>query len=192
MSVVGAMVRPTSFSRLFEVFKRRPWIGFASIVGLLFPGRPAAIAGFVVSVVVDAIKRQTAGAFAHIGKKIVERKPPLANGNATRAIPLELSGFRIEAALLHMRPGIVSRRWPCFVRWRMTMTDLRLPFTLKTTATCRVTAREIVADCCDFGAAVTTAKPSRVSRLRMREADNGQPTETSPREILESAHVRFQ
>ena len=71
---------------------------------------PAAIAGFVVAVIVDAIERHTRGALTHILKKRWERGlPPLANCDAAAAVASEVVATRVGTPVLHVQPGGIKQ-----------------------------------------------------------------------------------
>jgi hypothetical protein len=81
------------------------------IVNLLFWRGPAAIAGFVISVVIwPSVDCFPSGTFAHIGEEIFESEPAFANGNAAPAIVFEPSVFGIGTSLFHDVPSAISRR----------------------------------------------------------------------------------
>lgn len=83
----------------------------AGLVALLnFRRRPTAIIRAIAPVIIHAVKGVPSGAFAHVRQEIIERTPALANGDAPPSVGGVFVGFRIGAALPHLRPRIVSRR----------------------------------------------------------------------------------
>ena len=97
-------------------------VGF-SIIGLFAARSPAAIARLVAAVVVRPSVERIALTWMrpHVGKKILELGPSLADGNALSAIMLEGWVRRVRAALVHVLPcGVFSAS---SVSWagRMTM-----------------------------------------------------------------------
>lgn len=82
------------------------------VVGLLFTCGPFAIAGGVVFVIVDTLKRKVGcRSWSHVSVEIFERiKPALADFDVSRAIVFPSFTFRVVAALLH--------RIPSFKFWR--------------------------------------------------------------------------
>ena len=96
---------------------------WASIKTLFGSRCPAAVAEFVVSVVVAPVDLQSGWALAHVGKKIFKDQPSAADGYSSSAIILEGFAFLVEAPLLHSLPDYVSRctayltRVPMFTRY---------------------------------------------------------------------------
>lgn len=84
----------------------------STIGGLFLHRRPSAIAGRVSSVVVDALKRQSGGAVAHVVVKRLERNgPSLADSDATINIvfPLRVAGIGVASRLHALPRGARSR-----------------------------------------------------------------------------------
>jgi hypothetical protein len=83
-----------------------------SILVLSFHSRPAAVARFVVSIVVDAINR-VAGRWArpHVGNEISKGFPSVTDGNATASVPMVLIGLAgMAAPVQHRFPSGVFGR----------------------------------------------------------------------------------
>jgi len=76
----------------------------AAVSGLLDFGGPAAITRFVVAVCVDAVKRQTVRALAHVGQEALEFGPRIANLDTASAIVFVFDSARILAAITHSIP----------------------------------------------------------------------------------------
>lgn len=84
----------------------------APVVLLGVPVGPSAIAGFIISLAMDAIKGQPQGHLAHIGEEVFKPIPTIANLDASPAIQRKILGFWVGAARLHRHPtrvGPVSR-----------------------------------------------------------------------------------
>lgn len=80
-------------------------------VSLLHCGRrPSAIFRGIITVHVDAIKRQALRTFAHIGQEVRESIPPITNVNSPATVVGIASVLRIAAAPAHLLPGMVGRR----------------------------------------------------------------------------------
>ena len=78
---------------------------------LLFLCCPSAVAGFIVTVVVDAINRQFARwPFSHIGQEVLKLTPPIAHANAPSAIVLVCPIGAAIADVKHSTPRVPSRR----------------------------------------------------------------------------------
>jgi hypothetical protein len=141
--------------------------------------RPFAVSWFVIPVVIDAIDGVfLGGPFTHIGEEISEVEPAFADLDASAAVPTPLPCFLVQAPLFHAGPGIVGWSGARLAHGGMAMTCLRSPFALKTSATDRVSARQIVADDDDFDAAVAEAQEAFVFGLSVREANDGQAAES--------------
>ena len=80
----------------------------ASIVGLLARSGPAAVAWFVVAVVVDALERQSIWTPAHVCNEARERVPPfLADRDTASAVVVERLRAWVGATLNHRLPRVV-------------------------------------------------------------------------------------
>ena len=113
----------------------------AAVVVLNFSECPSTVVRIVVAVGIDAIKRIfRAGAFAHIGKEVLEAvKPAVANGYAATAIVRIADIGPGIATRLHCCPGLVFRCFGTVVSCDRVDTE--------TTATTRFAAGEV--RCCD-------------------------------------------
>ena len=81
-----------------------------AILGLLLASSPAAVAGFIVAIVVDAFEGEPARAQPHIGEEVPELQPSLADGDPAPTILGEVRGARVEAPLPHVTPDGPLRR----------------------------------------------------------------------------------
>jgi hypothetical protein len=159
------------------------------IIGLLSPRRPAAIAGFVIAIVVYSVECGPGWALTHVGKKIVEGHPAVAHRNPSILIPTPPVMFWVQASLLHPRPRSVRRRDFSAPATRMAMTRARYSFVVLAAATECVFPRQIVANDDGCISTVADALPAGVSGLGVSEPLNCQAPETMPCEIAECAHV---
>lgn len=75
-----------------------------SVPSLLGRVRPLAVLRLVVSVVVDAVKRQSGRTDAHVGKEIGVAIPSFAYADATTTVEVKASVVRIMAASPHCSP----------------------------------------------------------------------------------------
>lgn len=82
------------------------------IIHLFALSRPTAIIRFIVTVVVDAIKRMLfGGTFAHILKKVFKRLHPSVTNQDASAPVVRVDGFcGIVAPLFHFAPNIMGAR----------------------------------------------------------------------------------
>jgi hypothetical protein len=77
----------------------------APVPCLLFDAFPATVVGLIVLVVVDAPYRALwRGLWPHIGKKVFEFLPPLANSDATSAVSLITWVFGVTTPIKHSAP----------------------------------------------------------------------------------------
>ena|SRR5215467_15713105 len=91
-------------------FSPSPNLPFAAFVLLLFEvGGPTAIAWFVVAVIVDALKRVVVWSWSHVGVKVFELLPALADFDAASTIVFVAWVVGVLAALPHAAPGFVFR-----------------------------------------------------------------------------------
>ena len=163
----------------------------ATIIGLFFWSSPAAVAGFVIPVVVDPIKGQSMRTFSHVCEKVNEIEPAFADGNASTSVAIPLIVIRIEASSFHVRPGNVRAGSFKSVALPMSILSGRCSFALDATATGCSATQQIVADNGCFGSAVAFAKPSCVRPFSpIRGAhQNHQTSEASVGKIDEVGHV---
>ncbi len=91
-------------------------IANAGICKLLLARRPATILWGVVAIIVFAIKRVCfARARPHIGVKVLEAGPSVANFHAAPAVVFVRRMFRKSASAVHSVPNLVfGRRWDAF------------------------------------------------------------------------------
>jgi hypothetical protein len=68
--------------------------------------RPLAVCLAVIAVVVDAVKRHTGWATAHVFEKVFKLEPSWINFYTPSAVPLPLIGLGVGASLNHLRPAI--------------------------------------------------------------------------------------
>jgi hypothetical protein len=107
------------------------WTDLSAGLHLLALSSPTAIAGFVVTIVVDAVKLVSwSWARFHVGKKQREVEPPFADRDSTASIVMETFDLRIDASLKHARPYAVF--------WDTSVPMLKVPvcsnFAMETTA----------------------------------------------------------
>lgn len=102
---IGPFRQRFSFSKCFN----KP--ATSSVSGLLFPGRPKAIIGLVVSVIVSTFKAVLGRrAVAHVFKKRFKAvAPSIANLNAPTAVMAENLAIGVQAPLSHAGPNAVDR-----------------------------------------------------------------------------------
>ena len=80
----------------------------APVVGLFGPCRPAAIFGFITSIVIDSVDGHSRRRFAHVGKKVLKCKPTVADSDTPAPITRKTFVFRIPASLEHAQPAIID------------------------------------------------------------------------------------
>lgn len=157
-----------------------------SIVGLLFPGRPAAVGGFVGTVIVAAVKRFVCRALTHVREEGVKTvAPTLADGNPTRAITVEPDIFRLAAPALHREPRIVRGGF-------LSVDDMPVllcgPF-LMVAAICDAPPLQIVETGASGLTAIAQASPTRTAMLvHVRKPHNDEVSEALARQVAEGSH----
>lgn len=98
----------------------------APVALALGSGDPAAIRGFIVPVVVDAVDEVSGGPVAHVGNERTKiTQPSVTHSDAAPAVVLELGISRVVAAAKHALPHGVQRmgileRHSCVPFWRNT------------------------------------------------------------------------
>lgn len=150
---------------------------------LLLLRTPFAVARFIVSIVVDAVKRMSIrGWHPHVLDKTVNILPTCANRNAASTITAVGSFFRICASSPHLFPYAVQRVIGHAVR----PIHLRGNILLQTPATFCVTPPEDGANNNFFVPTITlTMPPPRWFRNIAHKADNNQSPETPAGQVLE-------
>lgn len=82
---------------------------FAAVKSLFFRGSPSAILGRIGAVYVHAINCGAFWAFAHIGKKVWERFPAVADIYAAPTVQRETVVCGVVASPTHMNPSVIGR-----------------------------------------------------------------------------------
>ena len=83
------------------------------VSGLVNTGCPAAIVGFIIPFIVDAIERFANRTFAHVFKKVLKFVPFLTNLNSSTSVVFVLRNMFISTPGTHTSPTSVSRSWSC-------------------------------------------------------------------------------
>lgn len=114
--------------------------GRSPIIGLLLWSRPTAVTGFVVAVVVDAIKRMLRRrSKTHVGEEVLELQPPLSDLNAATAVAMVGLARYVSASLKHLRPcHMLGAATASVGSWHG-----GLSFSMKAAAACCVPCRKI-------------------------------------------------
>jgi hypothetical protein len=165
----------------------------STIFVLLRPSRPAAISRFVVSVIIDTVKRETGRFLTHVSQKIFKAvTPSVAHCNAAPTVVFELFDFRIVASRFHFRPRSKRSAPPadCVSVCDAGFTNA---FKHETSARLRIATAEIATACSSFVAASATAFPvyntdARRSSLPVRNAENGQAAKYLACDIVKFGH----
>ena len=90
-----------------------------SIVGLLCQRGPAAVAGIIIAVVVDAIKGLASWAITHIRQEVLVGKPPLTDRDSSSTVAGVAAVGSAETPTPHRNPASPSA---CFL-FGMAMTE---------------------------------------------------------------------
>ena len=181
--VVGLLLsgRPADFTRLFADFRREVWVASRSIVYLFLRGRPAAIVGFVIAVVVDAVESHANRPFTHVFKERLKVQPSVANRDSASAVSLETSVVCVRAPPLHASPGIIG--------WG-SRAPMRSGDSSPVMAAIRYAPPAQVGEICDSrSAAVTFTEPTRLAVLvSVRKMERGEEPEALSRDVSECGH----
>ena len=148
---------------------------------------PAAVAWFVVSVVVDAIQRSAGRALAHVSKKIVEQFPRLAEGYAFSAVMPPAIVLRVGASLNHGGPRTVGFRHPVFPR--MSVSKLVGMVSFDAAATARFSFNDSSGRNRDLRATIAMEDPASVLSLDVREANADEAAVAKSSMISAGRHV---
>lgn len=139
---------------------------------LLRDCRPTAILRRVRSVIIDTVYRAPIGAIAHIGKEVGERlSPSVADGNATRPVPLVGLVTGAVASRNHLRisvPQVMGRIPVCGVVFSCRIWT-------QATATFRFSCGDFRAFYLALGATIARAVPDCAAAfVQVRERDDSQ------------------
>lgn len=82
----------------------------ADVVRLILASRPAAIAGLVPAIIVDAVKRHPGRSLSHVRKEVGERAPSIAYGDSSFFV-MQGDGIAVlgAASAKHVDPRSVGR-----------------------------------------------------------------------------------
>lgn len=86
--------------------------GFSHVLRLLFLCRPAAVAGLIISIVVDTVERFAIRPLSHIEKKVLELCPAGANGDSATSIARVIKMVWVAATLPHGVPRSIGAAVP--------------------------------------------------------------------------------
>lgn len=164
------------------------------VVCLLASCGPAAVFGFVISVIVDAVYRPAMWALAHIARKLFKRAFPLiAHSDTTTTVCLEANRSRPVASGNHVFPASILAQHRGF-RERMRLCSTRLysigfpSFLTKASATAGLASHETGRFNAFRCPAIAQAQPDRsAAAVASIKVDNDQASEPLSRKIF-SAH----
>jgi len=147
-------------------------------IALLLRSRgPAAVARFVIAVVVDAVNRQSWRAIAHVVAEVFKARPPFADGDPAATVERKVNSVRIQAAFFHCYPGSICRRRDAAV--------LSGALALQAATTCSIARGQATARHECFGAALAQASPHNASTAiaMFRRFDNSQVPKNMPGQV---------
>ena len=155
----------------------------APITPLLFRGRPAAIAGFIVPVLVRVtVQRCFVRSQPHIGKEVRECRPAFTDRDPATSVEVISGILGIAASLMHGAPTHV-RRAACQAMTQMSRLSARLVF-LASAADRQATLKIGCIDW-DFRPAGTAAQPSRFESWIIRfSSNNREPSKGFAHQII--------
>ena len=162
------------------------WADVSSVYRLFLSGAPPHIAGFVVSLVVDAVKLVLrAGATAYRGEEVRKERlvafvPLSDHRDAAPAVVLEILFSWIEAPLARVGPSEPLRR-----SMRLSVRSVMRRFLAKASARARSARADIIAGKKFSLAAIASAFPQfAIGKV----GERGQPAKTLTRNIDEFWH----
>jgi len=180
-SILSAKSTVTKFAitRLGNLpnFSDNFWCEFCScsILSLLGSRCPSAIAGFIITVAVNSVKRITGSrSWPHVGIEVLKAvKPAVANFDPPTAVKMPITNSAgVVASLFHIFPSHIFRH----------LTDIRVSieqFFLKATARFTLAAPKISPIDESFNAAITSASPQHNPRLSIPAIFNNGPSPKS-------------
>ena len=131
------------------------------IAPLLLGSGPAAVAGFVVAIYVNSIKRVFWGALPHVGVKVFKTTPAFTNTNPSTSVVMEVARGRVRTPLEHSTPRVVRRR---FIQAMFRLEPLRLLFS-KASARSNQTGLQAIDRRNLFCSAIAAVTPKRNAPL---------------------------
>lgn len=146
------------------------------VVGLIDVGRPSAIAGAVVPVIVDSIEAQPIRTNTHVSKEHFKPTPLRRHRNASTAVAVELFVGRARASVKHRAPRVVSGG----ARHQV----LAIALADEAAARLCVSAAELLAVSDLYAAASTSASPKMTA-----PRDHGQLSVNAASEIYKGGHI---
>ena len=155
------------------------------VVSLLLRSCPSTVARLVAKVVLQPINRTTGRARTHVGEKITEVQPAVANSDANAAVTRERRAFGVLAPLNH--------RVPRFIRWRPihTMAQLfqsRLFITHTSAGTHQPAAQAIASSNSFLAAFASTAPGVNTPSLFACRLNNSQSPKHMPKYVFHGAN----
>lgn len=157
-----------------------------AVLRLLVARGPAAIAGFIGTVVVDAIQRMHwRRAWPHIVQKRREiGQPALADRDPSAPVPGISGGKSVSAALFHGQPRAI------FTAHGRAMFGDDCP--VQAPAALMFAARQVMSMRDTLMAAVAATQPSPFHALFVRQRQHCQPPESAANQIQSFSHWRLQ
>ena len=182
----ASVFRPAGFSSFFAPLGYEFWIARRSICDLFFRCGPAAIIGFIVSVVIDSVDGKLRGWFSHIGQKSFKNSPAFANGNTSSSIALITWIVWIGAAIVHSSPAIINTGSAS--RGCVTMGFWNAASVM--TTVCYASSLQVGEVSNGRFATVALAQPSSLAVLvSMRKIHGGEEAKSLTRNVEEGWHV---
>ena len=155
----------------------------ATVVGLFFGCRPTAVAGFVIAIVVNAVKAmKRAWASSHISDEIDIRCPAFAAGNSATSVSIIASVPWIVAPFAHGAPNSPFRS---FVRFSVYAEKLAKCFPSEASARASLPISQGSARTKKFLSAIAFDAPFHMS---VRVGEGNQSAEPLTRDIDEFGH----
>ena len=159
-----------------------------AIISLLFRRSPTAIAGFVRTVVVDAVERQSKRRIAHVGIEVFKYEPSFTDCDAATAVVFPVFVVWIGAASEHFRPSIIRCRFALSRGLSVFLAASAKNIEFVASTADRVSGSQVANHNDARRSASAEALPAGISHLRGEDAQRGQATEFLPCDINEFRH----
>lgn len=187
-------VRPLFDAQRFPVIlNKHEWAFFAAVVCLFCSCGPSAVAGFIISVVINTVNRVVeARSLAHVISKSLKRiQPSIANRDSAFAVAVESSCKRAKASVFHSFPRAVCDPTVATVRNTAGARDIDCQASTRTFLLPYGFLSQTIG-CCDSAvSAFAFAVPdNQVSEVSPCERNDGQPAVSLPGEV-ENSVIEF-
>ncbi len=163
--------------------------GGSCISGLLRPRSPAAIIGFIVTIVIDAINGFSCWSLSHICEKVKETiKPSLTYFNTASAIIVKRFRCWVQTSFTHHRIASIFRRFAAAV-FQVGHTNSSGIFSTKTSTRGNVALDKSSSWGYFFPSTITSCKPYRFTISGWEFFNNNKTTKPFLKQFKASTHM---